>query len=92
MNPEDLQKAQAAIATGSPAANRFDIRPLRKTYVKVVVDDQAGGSFERWLDVSSAPVQLRGQRITVKVLSPGDLEIRKNGKVVAGRDADITMQ
>ncbi len=92
VNPEDLQKAQAAIATGSPAANRFDIRPLRKTYVKVVVDDQAGGSFERWLDVSSAPVQLRGQRITVKVLSPGDLEIRKNGKVVAGRDADITMQ
>ena len=92
VRPEDLQNARSAIATASPGINQFDIRPLRKTYIRVVVDNEAGGSFERWIDASAGPVQLRGQRITVKVLDPRDLEIRKNGRLVSGRDADITMQ
>lgn len=80
------------MATPSAEVNQFVIWPLRKTYIKVVVDDEAGGSFERWIDASAGPVQVRGQRITVKVLDPRDLEIRKNGRLVSGRDADITMQ
>ena len=82
------------MAAGSPgAANRFDIRPLKKTFVKVVVDNQSGGgSFARWLDVSAAPVQLNGKHITVKLMDPSAVEIRKNGKIVSGRDADVTMQ
>ncbi|MBA2744383.1 MAG: helix-turn-helix domain-containing protein [Chthoniobacterales bacterium] len=93
VHPDDLKRAQAAVAAAaSPSVNQFDIRPLRKTYVRVAVDNEAGGSFERWIDVSGGPIQLRGQRITVKVLNPGDLEIRKNGKIVSSRDADITMQ
>ena len=92
VRPEDLQNARSAMATASPGINQFDIRPLRKTYIKVVVDNEAGGSFERWIDASAGPFQVRGQRITVKVLDPRDLEIRKNGRLVSGRDSDITMQ
>ena len=97
VNPEDLKKAQSALAAASPGAspagNRFDIRPLKKTYVKVTVDNQPGGSsFERWLEVSGGPVQLTGKRITVKVLDPSAVEIRKNGKVIARGDADVRLE
>lgn len=92
VRPEDLLNTRPAITTTSPAVNQFDIRPLRKTYIKVVVDNQARGSFERWIDASAGLLQLRGQRITVKVLDPRDVEIRKNGRLVSGRDIDITMQ
>lgn len=96
VHPEDLKKAQAATAPSpsvSPTMNRFDIRPLKKTYVKVVVDNQPGGSsFERWLEVSAGPVQLRGKRISVKVLDPAAVEIRKNGKIISGSDADVRLE
>lgn len=96
VHPEDLKKAQAATApspSASPAMNRFDIRPLKKTYVKVVVDNQPGGSsFERWLEVSAGPVQLRGKRISVKVLDPAAVEIRKNGKIISASDADVRLE
>ena len=98
VHPEDLAKAKAALAavspspTASPAANRFDIRPLKKTFVRITVDTDAGrSSFERWIDVT-APVQLRGKRIAVKVLDPADVEIRKNGKVVARGDTDVRLE
>ena len=95
VNPEDLVKAEAALAKTSPTPpgiNRFDIRPLRKTFVRVIVDGGNGPAIERWLNVSEAPVQLRGQRIAVKVLDPGAVEIRKNGKIVSRGDADIRLE
>lgn len=89
----DLAKVQTALVTPSPSpspsGNRFDIRPLRKTFVKITID---GRSFERWIDVSAAPVSLRGKRIAVKVLDPSDVEIRKNGKVVARGDSDVRLE
>ncbi|MGZ5021637.1 MAG: helix-turn-helix domain-containing protein [Chthoniobacterales bacterium] len=96
VHPEDLTKAKAAMAAMSPSAspttNRFDIRPLKKTFVRVTLDTEAGrSSFERWLDVS-APVQLRGKHIAVKVLDPADIEIRKNGKIVARGDSDVRLE
>jgi cytoskeletal protein RodZ len=97
VNPADLAKANVAAAspspspTPSPVANRFDIRPLKKTFVRITLDTDAGrSSFERWIDVT-APVQLRGKRIAVKVLDPADVEIRKNGKLVA-RDPDVRLE
>lgn len=95
VNPEDVVKAQAALASASPkaaAVNNFDIRPLRKTYVRVIVDGGGGPAIERWLNISEAPIQLRGQRIAIKVLDPGAVEIRKNGKVVARGDADVRLE
>ncbi len=95
VNPAELAKAAAPMASPTPSptpvANRFDIRPLKKTFVRITVDTDAGrSSFERWIDVT-APVQLRGKRIAVKVLDPADVEIRKNGKVV-GRDPDVRLE
>jgi cytoskeletal protein RodZ len=89
VHPEDLQKAQSALAAipGS-GVNRFDIRPLKKTFVRVAVDNQP--PVERALDVGAA-VQLNGRRLSLKVMDPTSVEIRKNGKVVS-RDPDITVQ
>ena len=97
VHAEDLAKAKIAMAgatpSPSPAANRFEVRPLKKTFVRIIVDTDAGrSSFERWLDVTGAPVQLRGKRIAVKVLDPRDVEIWKNGKLVARGDSDVRLE
>ena len=63
-----------------------------KTYVRVVVDNAGGASFDRWINATDRPVQFRGKRIAVKVLDPEAVEIRKNGKVIAPGDADITLE
>ncbi len=87
VHPEDLAKAQAGtrgVRALLRQRNRFDIRPLRKTFVGVnaryrdrsVLPSSAGS-------MSARPVQLRGKQIAVKVLDPADVEIRKNGKIVA---------
>ena len=95
VRPEDLVKAQAALAAeespGATTQNRFDIRPLKKTFVRVVVDD-GGPSLQRWLEVTEGPVQFRGQRIAVKLLDPSAVEIRKNGKVVTRADSDVRLE
>ena len=96
VHPEDLVKAEAALAAANqrqPATvNNFDIRPLRKTYLRVVVDGGSGPAVERWLNISEAPLQLRGQKIAVKVLDPAAVEIRKNGKVITRGDADVRLE
>jgi cytoskeletal protein RodZ len=93
VRPEDLAKAQAAADdTTIPAApNRFDIRPLKKTFVRVVVDN-GGPSLQRWIDVSEGPVQFRGRQIAVKLLDPAAVEIRKNGKVINRGDVDVRLE
>lgn len=95
VRPEDLipaRNAGAEPAAEDTTANRFDIRPLRKTYVRVVVDNAGGASFDRWLNATDRPVQFRGKRIAVKVLDPQSVEIRKNGKLVSAGDADIILE
>jgi hypothetical protein len=96
VNPEDLVSPQTAVANAAPGAetavNNFDIRPLRKTYVRIVVDGAAGPAVERWLSISEAPLQFRGQKLAVKVLDPAAVEIRKNGKVISRGDADVRLE
>ena len=94
VRPEDLVKAQAAMSNSDDPSglNRFDIRPLKKTFVRVIVDQAGGPSLERWLNVSEGSVQFRGQRIAVKVRDPAEVEIRKNGKVIARGDADVRLE
>lgn len=93
---EDLARAQTAMTSPSvsPSANRFDIRPLKKTFMRVTVDNNSGGgsSVERWINVSEGPLQFRGKRIAVKVLDPAAVEIRKNGKLISGGDADVRLE
>ena len=93
---EDL--AKAGVAENSPAAgsnglNRVDIKPLKKTYIKVVVDNEEGKpAFERWISPADGTVEFRGQHIAVRVLDRDAVQIRKNGKLVAENDADVTIE
>ncbi|MDQ6810238.1 MAG: helix-turn-helix domain-containing protein [Verrucomicrobiota bacterium] len=94
VHPEDLA-ATAASASPAPSAtlNRIEIRPLRKTYVKVVVDnDDQNPAAERWLSPSETPLKVSGKRIAVRVLDRSAVEIRKNGKKIAAGDADVTIE
>jgi len=93
---EDL--AKAGVAENSPPAastglNRVDIKPLKKTYIKVVVDSETEKpAFERWISPADGTVEFRGQHIVVRVLDRDAVQIRKNGKVVAENDADVTIE
>jgi cytoskeletal protein RodZ len=98
VRPEDLAKAGAAAKeTSAPSEtagpNRVDIRPLKKTYVKVVVDNETTTpAFERWISPADGTVEFRGQHIAVRVLDRDAIQIKKNGKVVTENDDDITVE
>ena len=89
---------KTAVAEKSPAAestgeNRVDIKPLKKTYLKVVVDNEATTpAFEHWVSPGDGPVEFHGQHIAVRVLDREAIQIKKNGKLVAADDTDITIQ
>ena len=96
VRPEDLAKAAAANSpptAESAGPNRVAIRPLKKTYVKVVVDNEVmKPAFERWISPADGTVEFRGQHIAVRVLDRDAVQIRKNGKLVAENDADVTIE
>ena len=93
---EDLAKAgvvENSPAAGSNGLNRVDIKPLKKTYIKVVVDNEEGKpAFERWISPADGTVEFRGQHIAVRVLDRDAVQIRKNGKLAAENDADVTIE
>lgn len=92
------EATKAAVAETTPPAqstgeNRVDIKPLKKTYLKVVVDNEATTpAFEHWVSPGDAPVEFHGQHIAVRVLDREAIQIRKNGKLVTPDDTDITIQ
>jgi hypothetical protein len=90
--PEDLAKAATTSAEGS-GPNKITIRPLKKTYIKVVVDnDTSKAPFERWISPTDAPVEFRGQHFAIRVLDREAVQIKKNGKSVTGDDSDVTIE
>jgi cytoskeleton protein RodZ len=90
VRPDELAKAGAVESEGP---NRVAIRPLRKTYIKVVVDDEAvKPAFERWISPADGPVEFRGQHIAVRVLDRDAVQIKKNGKLVDEDDSDVTVE
>lgn len=100
VGPEDLAKAgatQTAPTTQKPAEaegpNHIAIKPLKKTYIKVVVDNESlQPAFERWISPTDGTVEFRGQKIAVRVLDRDAIQIRKNGKPVSGDDEDVTVE
>ena len=96
VNPEDLKAAPVAVAgttptpSPTPIVNRFEVRPIRKTYVRVTMDG-GGRPMERWVNPSEG-LQFRGRRLSIKVLDPNDVEIRKNGKPVGRGDVDVRIE
>jgi cytoskeleton protein RodZ len=90
VRPEDLVKAGAAESEGP---NRVAIRPLKKTYIKVVVDNEAvKPAFERWISPADGSVEFRGQHIAVRVLDRDAVQIKKNGKLIDADDSDVTIE
>jgi cytoskeletal protein RodZ len=97
VRPEDLAKAGATQTAVKPVEaegpNHIAIKPLRKTYIKVVVDNESlQPAFERWISPSDGTVEFRGQKIAVRVLDRDAIQIKKNGKPVAGGDDDVTVE
>jgi cytoskeletal protein RodZ len=94
VHPEDLKKLGLATAGAFPGAiNRLEIRPRKKTYLKVVVDnDSSKPPFERWVSSGDGVLRFKGQHIAVKVLDRDAVEMKKNGQPLADDDADITVE
>jgi hypothetical protein len=94
VKPEDLAKAEITQKPVEPQGpNQIAIKPLKKTYIKVVVDNGAQQpAFERWISPADGPVEFRGQKIAVRVLDRDAVQIKKNGKPIAGGDDDITVE
>ena len=90
VKPEDLAKATVVESTG---ANRVAIKPLKKTYVKVVIDDESNTpAFERWISPADGTVEFRGQKFSVRLIDRQAVQIRKNGKTIEGEDPDVTVE
>lgn len=80
-------------ATTTTTLNKIEIRPLKKTYLKVVVDGKSDSpAVQRWISASDGTVKIAGQRVAIRVLDPTAVEIRKNGKRVSSSDADVTIE
>jgi hypothetical protein len=94
VRPEDLAKAAAAQKpVEAQGPNQVAIKPLKKTYIKVVVDNASQQpAFERWISPSDGPVEFHGQKIAVRVLDRDAVRIMKNGKPVTGDDEDVTVE
>jgi len=95
--PEDLAKASVTETTQktteASGPNQVAIKPLKKTYIKVVVDNGSQQpAFERWISPADGTVEFRGQKIAVRVLDRDAIQIRKNGKTIAGGDEDVTVE
>ena len=90
VHPEDLLKPNAP---GDGVIHRVDIRALRKTFVKVVVDNaEEKPAFARWITPADGLLQFRGKHVSVNVLDNAAVEIRKNGKRIYDGDDDVTVE
>src|SRR5947207_3331733 len=89
--PEEVAAAQASNqAVDAEGPNRIDIKPLKRTYMQVTIDDDpAKPAFERWVSPSDGTVEFRGHRFSVRVLEREAVQIRKNGKIVSNGDTDL---
>lgn len=90
VNPADAKpQANAPTTAAGTGPTTLEVRAIKKTYVKVIVDDAE--AYERWVSPTDGIVQFRGTRMTVKVLDNTAVEIKKNGKRITGSDPDVTI-
>src|SRR5436309_9871119 len=91
VRPEEVAAAQADNeASDAEGPNRIDIKPLKRTYMQVTIDDDpTKPAFERWVSASDGTVEFRGHRFSVRVLDREAVQIRKNGNIVSNGDTDL---
>ncbi len=96
VHPEDLARAGLKTSnTGTPAAGskRLEIRPLGKTFVRVVIEkDGRRQSFEQWVNPGDKPLFFEGQHFTIHALERDSVQLRKNGKRISDDDTDVTLE
>jgi cytoskeletal protein RodZ len=95
VGPGDIAKARTETSP-SPAKsseqNRVAIRPLKRTYLKVTVDNGSENPpFERWISPSDGTVEFRGKHVAIRVLDPEAIQIKKNGQAIDDHDEDVTI-
>ena len=93
--PGDLakppEKASPSPVESSPP-NRVAIRPLKRTYLRVTVDDQSETpTFERWVSPADGTVEFRGNQVSIRVLEREAVQIMKNGKALDEDDEGVTV-
>ena len=93
VHPEDLARLSSATApTGAPVVSRVEIRPLKKTFVRVVVDNHGlKPAIDRWINPSDGPVMLHGQHFSIHV-DRDAVEITKDGKPLSSNDPNVTIE
>jgi cytoskeleton protein RodZ len=89
VHPEDFASPNVS---PPPLANRVQITPMRKTFLRVTVDGESEPAFNGWLDPADPPLTFRGRHLTVKVLERGAVQITKNGAALAADDSDVTFE
>jgi cytoskeleton protein RodZ len=96
VRPEDLARARPDLnssPTESVEGNHVAIRPLKRTYIKVIVDNESQNPpFERWISPADGTVEFRGKHVSVRVLDRDAVQIRKNGKMLEEDDEDVTIE
>lgn len=86
---EDLARTEEEPA----GSNRIAIKPLKKTYIKVVVDNELKTpAFERWVSPADGTLEFRGDRVAIRVLDREAVQIKKNGKSLPDDDSDVTVE
>jgi hypothetical protein len=91
---EELSQTGAATNSPPPESaeqNRVAIQPLKRTYVRVTLGDEAKAAFERWVSPTDGPVEFRGKHVSIRVLDPEAVKITKNGQALAQNDQDVTV-
>ena len=91
---EELSETGAATNSASQESaeqNRVAIQPLKRTYVRVTLGDEAKAAFERWVSPADGPVEFRGKHVAIRVLDPEAVKITKNGQTLAQNDQDVTV-
>ncbi len=93
VNPSDLARFAATGSTEpvTEGAHRVEINPVRRTFVRVVVDGQTT-AFERWITPGEGPFRFTGKRVTVRLSDPGGVEITKNGRPLGNDDSDVSVE
>jgi cytoskeletal protein RodZ len=93
--PGDLAKPQEKASptpVESSPPNRVVIRPLKRTYLKVTVDDQSENpAFERWVSPADGTVEFRGNQVSIRVLEPDAVQIMIIGIALEEVDEDVTV-
>jgi len=91
---EELSQAGAVTNSPPPESgeqNRVAIQPLKRTYVRVTLGDDAKAAFERWVSPADGPVEFRGKHVSIRVLDPEAVKITKNGQALQQNDQDVTV-